>query len=84
MQDFIRDGVDGFLVGVGRRGRQQMATLQHISPSALIEVINRTNMLTDETLDHMAKESRKSWEENDKFFKDIFPQVIEEVERWSK
>lgn len=79
MSDFVRDGIDGFLVSVGRRSRQQMATLCHIWPDSLKEVVKKTMALTDEQLNLMAVASRQSWEQNDAYFRDIFVKIIDSL-----
>lgn len=82
MSDFVHNGIDGFTVQVARYGRQQLAETKRISVEKLREVVHYTANLTDGELEGMSRASRQAWEENDRFFKTIFRNIILEVYKW--
>lgn len=79
MSDFVQDGKDGFLIPYRKMTRQQMAVLKHITSDGLLETIKRTEQLTDGQIREMSQASRRSWEENDRFFRKIFIEIINNV-----
>lgn len=79
MSDFVKDGIDGFTVAVRKRSKQQLAILKHIDPQALRKVVKKAQELTPEQINDMTKQSRISWERNDKFFREIFRKIIDNV-----
>ena len=74
MRHFIRD--DGFLVKIGRTSKQQTAVLKHISPEDLKAVVKRTQTLSETEIKRLSANARKTWIDNDRFFKQIFTKII--------
>jgi glycosyltransferase involved in cell wall biosynthesis len=65
MNEMVKD----FLVKVKQTRRMNFGRLQLIDGDDFQKVIERTMELSDKDIEEMSKASRKSWEENDKYFK---------------
>jgi glycosyltransferase involved in cell wall biosynthesis len=79
MSDFVRDSIDGFTVKSDRRSSQSLGILHHVSVKGLEETIRKTMILTESELSEMSRQSRAMWEDNDRYFKQIFKLVIDEI-----
>jgi hypothetical protein len=77
MNEFVRDGVDGFLVPSFKSRRNKFGRSHFIEVDNLQEVIEKTFELSDKEIEAMRKASRESWEKNDKFFKNNFIKIVE-------
>ena len=69
MSEMVIEGVNGFLVKVKQTRRMNFGRLQLIDGDDFQKVIEKTMELSDKEIEEMSKASRKSWEENDRFFK---------------
>lgn len=77
MNDFVKDGVDGYLAKVISRKRQQAGLLKIISYKTLYEAVKGIKALSQEKILEMSQASRRSWEENDQYFRKIFTKILE-------
>jgi hypothetical protein len=69
---------NGFLIPSGRSRRFNFGRLHSIDPIPFQGVIEKTMLLTPKEISKMRLASRKSWEENDKLFKETFLQIIKD------
>ena len=77
MSEMVTNNVDGFLVAAPIRKKMNFARCSIVSREALQTVIEKTIKLSDKKLAEMRTESRRKWEENDKFFRQTLNRVID-------
>ena len=77
MSEFVRDGIDGFLVKSFKSRRTKFGRSHFIDPDSFQAVIEKTFELSAEEVEKMRAASRASWEKNDKFFRDKFFKIVE-------
>ena len=77
MSDFVTDGVDGFLAKVKSKKKLRLANAYLVDPVDLKRVVRKCQALTDEKITQMRTASRRAWEGNDAFFRQMMKGIFQ-------